>query len=39
MEKLHKFKIIESLGLSELYLIVGEAVADLSSPSKAHGQP
>ncbi|CAF2078531.1 hypothetical protein HID58_043988 [Brassica napus] len=39
MEKLHKSKIIESLGLSGLYLTVGEAVADLSSTWKAHGQP
>ncbi|KAF3511009.1 hypothetical protein F2Q69_00003548 [Brassica cretica] len=39
MEKLHKSKIIESLGLSGLYLTVAEAVADLSSTWKAHGQP
>ncbi|KAL0899735.1 hypothetical protein Bca101_083696 [Brassica carinata] len=39
MEKLHKSKIIESLGLSGLYLTVGEAVSDLSSTWKAHGQP
>uniref|UniRef100_M4CBN7 STAS domain-containing protein n=1 Tax=Brassica campestris TaxID=3711 RepID=M4CBN7_BRACM len=39
MEKLQKSKIIESLGLSGLYLTVGEAVADLSSTWKAHGQP
>ncbi|KAG7577427.1 STAS domain [Arabidopsis thaliana x Arabidopsis arenosa] len=39
MEKLHKSKIIEALGLSGLYLTVGEAVADLSSTWKAHGQP
>ncbi|KAF2584460.1 hypothetical protein F2Q70_00037201 [Brassica cretica] len=39
MEKLHKSKIIESLGLSGLYLTVGEAVADLSSTWKAHVQP
>ncbi|VVA97794.1 unnamed protein product [Arabis nemorensis] len=39
MEKLHKSKIVESLGLSGLYLTVGEAVADLSSTWKAHGQP
>uniref|UniRef100_M4DRZ6 STAS domain-containing protein n=1 Tax=Brassica campestris TaxID=3711 RepID=M4DRZ6_BRACM len=39
MEKLHKSKIIESLGLRGLYLTVGEAVADLSSTWKAHGQP
>ncbi|KAJ0249237.1 sulfate transporter 3.4 [Hirschfeldia incana] len=39
MEKLHKSKIIESLGLSGLYLTVGEAVADLSSTWKANGQP
>ncbi|CAH8338913.1 unnamed protein product [Eruca vesicaria subsp. sativa] len=39
MEKLHKSKIIESLGLSGLYLTVGEAVSDLSSTWKAHGEP
>jgi sulfate transporter 3 len=39
MEKLHKSKIIEALGLSGLYLTVGEAVADLSSTWKANGQP
>ncbi|CAH2053583.1 unnamed protein product [Thlaspi arvense] len=39
MEKLHKSKIIEKLGLSGLYLTVGEAVDDLSSTWKAHGQP
>ncbi|CAN7069601.1 unnamed protein product [Brassica oleracea var. botrytis] len=39
MEKLHKSKIIESLGLSGLYLTVAEAVADLSSTWKVHGQP
>ncbi|KFK38950.1 hypothetical protein AALP_AA3G181100 [Arabis alpina] len=39
MEKLHKSKIVESLGMSGLYLTVGEAVADLSSTWKAHGQP
>ncbi|KAL1189467.1 putative sulfate transporter 3.4 [Cardamine amara subsp. amara] len=39
MEKLHKSKFIESLGLSGLYLTVDEAVADLSSTWKAHGQP
>ncbi|KAL0855353.1 hypothetical protein Bca101_060506 [Brassica carinata] len=39
MEKLHKSKIIESLGLSGLYLTVAEAVADLSSTWKSHGQP
>ncbi|CAN8259165.1 unnamed protein product [Cochlearia groenlandica] len=38
MEKLHKSKIIESLGLSGLYLTVGEAVSDLSSTWKANGQ-
>ncbi|CAA7057955.1 unnamed protein product [Microthlaspi erraticum] len=39
MEKLHKSKIIEALGLSGLYLTVGEAVSDLSSTWKAQGQP
>ncbi|XP_010503650.1 PREDICTED: probable sulfate transporter 3.4 [Camelina sativa] len=39
MEKLHKSKIIDALGLSGLYLTVGEAVADLSSTWKANGQP
>ncbi|KAF8086560.1 hypothetical protein N665_0620s0001 [Sinapis alba] len=39
MEKLHKSKIIESLGLSGLYLTVGEAVSDLSSTWKPHSQP
>ncbi|EOA30063.1 hypothetical protein CARUB_v10013170mg [Capsella rubella] len=39
MEKLHKSKIIESLGLSGLYLTVGEAVDDLSSTWKANEEP
>ncbi|CAI9757746.1 unnamed protein product [Fraxinus pennsylvanica] len=35
MEKLHQSNILESFGLEGLYLTVGEAVADISSLSKA----
>ncbi|XP_010545727.1 PREDICTED: probable sulfate transporter 3.4 [Tarenaya hassleriana] len=39
MEKLHKSKITDALGMSGLYLSVGEAVADISSAWKAQPQP
>ncbi|KAH7866853.1 hypothetical protein Vadar_025826 [Vaccinium darrowii] len=35
MEKLHQSNALESFGLNGLYLTVGEAVADISSPWKA----
>ncbi|XP_058226850.1 probable sulfate transporter 3.4 [Rhododendron vialii] len=35
MEKLHQSNALESFGLNGLYLSVGEAVADISSPWKA----
>ncbi|XAR50619.1 hypothetical protein NMG60_11004987 [Bertholletia excelsa] len=35
LEKLHQSNILESFGLNGLYLTVGEAVADISSPWKA----
>ncbi|XP_058728964.1 probable sulfate transporter 3.4 [Vicia villosa] len=35
MEKLHESNILESFGMKGLYLSVGEAVADISSPWKA----
>ncbi|GFZ04121.1 sulfate transporter 3;4 [Actinidia rufa] len=35
MEKLHQSNVLQSFGLNGLYLTVGEAVADISSPWKA----
>ncbi|KAL0354708.1 UNVERIFIED_CONTAM: putative sulfate transporter 3.4 [Sesamum radiatum] len=35
MEKLHQSNVLESFGLEGVYLTVGEAVADISSPWKA----
>ncbi|PSS07449.1 Sulfate transporter 3.4 like [Actinidia chinensis var. chinensis] len=36
MEKLHQSNVLQSFGLNGLYLTVGEAVADISSPWKAN---
>ncbi|KAL5574673.1 hypothetical protein UlMin_018098 [Ulmus minor] len=38
MEKLQESKVLESFGVSGVYLSVGEAVADISSLYKAHNQ-